>query len=159
MIYVGIDPGQKGAIAIIGESSTVCSWTKYMGWPTMFSKLKFIAESEEKLVCIEKLWGMPIRGCQGNWSLGGNYETWKALLGILKIPFIEAAPATWQPKILNTSKKKSAETKPLSIAYVNKRYPELDLPSRTKKDIDESSGVSDAICLALYGRMVTANLL
>ncbi len=155
MIYIGIDPGKTGAIAAIEQDNLRFAFT-FSNWKDMNRETTGLPDC---FICIEKLWGMPLRGCQGNFALGENYGAWKALLEMKQLPFIEAAPATWQPKILNTSKKKSKETKILSLQYVNKRYPALNLPMKTAKDISQNCGVSDAICLALYARAVHTNLI
>ena len=152
-IYVGIDPGQDGAIVIIHNDGQSVDAYPFTNFKDMFEVLKKL-QNHPTFICIEKLWAMPIRGSMANFSLGGNYTAWKALLEILGLSYVEAAPATWQPKILNTSKKKSAETKPLAIEYVNKRYPELGFTGKRAKDIKEYSGRADAICIALYGKTV-----
>lgn len=159
MIYVGIDPGEKGAIAYLNEDGSIKGY-KYFRELEVKELLKFFTYNSDDLrVVLEKLWGMPIRGCMGNWSLGGNFKCWQLMLELAGVSSIEVPPQTWQKHVLNTSKKKSADTKPLSLAYVNKRYPELNLPCKRKTDIDQYSGVSDAICMALYSRYLHLNKL
>jgi len=152
MIYIGIDPGASGAIAFVCPKGNVMSWLSYPDIK-MANLLSDLQKASYQCV-IEKLWGMPLRGSMGNWSLGSNYGRWQLLLELAGVSLIEAAPQTWQKAILHTTAKKSAETKIVSLAYVNKRFPELNLPAKRTKDINLFSGVSDAICMALYCRQL-----
>jgi len=160
MNYIGIDPGEKGAIAFLNESGAVINYClfKDISMKALLTDWSTTRVGQFTAV-IEKLWGMPIRGCQANWSLGGNYKNWQFLLDLADVSYVEIPPTTWQKFILHTSKKTSKETKKLSLAYVNKRYPDIDLPQRTIADRDSSSGVSDALCMALYCRHLHLNVL
>lgn len=163
MMFGGIDPGAKGGIAILDTDGDVCTYKYFVdfeNWKAVNFFLKGIKAAQEPLFfCLELVWGVPVWGSKMSFNFGGNFYNWKLLLELNDIPCIEKAPATWQPKILNISRKKSAETKKISVNYINKRFPQLNLPSKTLKDIDKSSGISDAVCLALFGRYTHSNTL
>lgn len=161
MKFIGIDPGNKGGIAVIGEGGLFvrCAYFENMpNWKAVDGFLKTL-KTESLFCCIEKVWGVPVWGSKMSFIFGGNFANWKLLLELNDIPYIEAAPITWQPKILNITRKKSVETKKISVNYINKRYPELQLPAKTLKQIDKSSGISDAMCLALFGRFAQSDIL
>lgn len=155
MIFCGIDPGQKGAVVFLSDSGEVLQYSHFQDikWSGDLFKY-FNLNSLDIRVVIEKLWGMPLRGSAGNWSLGYNCGQWKLLLELAGVSYVEVAPPTWQKEILKTTKEDTKKTKIKSLDYVNKRFPNLQLPCKKLKDIDLFSGVSDAICMALYCRQL-----
>lgn len=158
MIFIGIDPGEgSGAVAAVSEKAEVLEFEHFDTWKKSLSFLRRWGLADTLFICHEKLWGMPIRGSQGNWSLGGNYEGWKAIMEVNDYAYIEVAPNTWQPKIIGRFK--AGESKEASIAYVSKRFPQLNLPVRRVVDRKRSAGPADAICIALYGRMIHSNVI
>lgn len=156
MYFVGIDPGQTGAIAYFDtKSEKVFRFDKFedVVYGALLDHLR--ANKDSFRVVLERQWGRPVSGAAQSFCIGCNYCEWKLLLDLAQVSYVEVPPMTWQKKILNTSKKKSAETKPLAIKYVKKRFPELDIPAPKKKaDIDRYSGICDAICIALYGKFI-----
>lgn len=152
MIIAGIDPAAKGCIALIDENAKLI---EYKQFESRLKRYEYLMYKNPDLVFIEKLWGVPPSSAETNFNLGCHFCCDQFTLEILKISYEEVAAKTWQKKVLNfTGSKEPRASKKASIAFVSKKYPELQLPQRTIKDIDESSGIADAICIALYGRLL-----
>lgn len=152
MIFAGIDVGGKGCVALIDQDAKLLSHDMFT---TRMERLFFLKNHRPDKVYLEKQWGVPVSAAATNFNLGCHFCCDQFSLEILKIPYEEVAAKTWQLRVLNfRGSKKNRASKKASIAFVSKKYPELKLPQRTLKDIDESSGIADSICIALYGRMV-----
>lgn len=152
MIFAGTDPGGKGAIAYIDDDAKLVT---YRSFDSRMERYLFMKSNPPTVTYLEKLWAVPPSAAATNFNLGCHFCCDQFSLELLNIPYEEVAAKTWQLKVLNyRGSKKDRASKKASIAFVTKKYPELKLPQRTLKDIDESSGIADAICIALYGRMV-----
>lgn len=163
MSFCGIDCGGKGAIAFIGINAELLSYAQYESHQDYMLDLK---SHKPVLTMIEKLWGIPVSSAATNFDLGSHFGKTQLILELTESPYQEVAAQTWQGKILNyrgnkiikgAAKKK--ESKLASINFVQKKYPQVVLPVKTLKNIDESSGIADAICIALYARFIHLNLI
>lgn len=165
MQYIGIDPGAKGAVAVLddrlqlitaeplpmltnGEVDAAELYRNLWHYPLL---------PEPTLAIIEKVSAMPGQGVTSMFNFGRNVGELKATLKILKIPYVEITPLAWKKKVLaglpwktkNEADKKRAKL--VAVTYVERRFPEANLrgPRGGIKD-----GVADAICLAIYGKVV-----
>lgn len=139
MWYAGIDPGAKGAWAVVDSEGRLIARSEFSGWTDAADFLR--NRDTEGLLGIEKVHAAPGNGVSSSFSFGANYGGWLALLEVLKVPHVHVPPQSWQPKMLGSFP--AGDSKKASIAYVNRRYPGLNLKAK-------DSGVSDAICIALY---------
>lgn len=157
MIFCGIDPGDKGALAFINEAGTLIQHKQFS---SRMERYEYLLKDTPDVVYLEKLWGIPPSAAATNFNLGCHFCCDQFIMELLKISYQEVAAKTWQLRVLNyRGSNKNRASKKASIAFVTKKYPELKLPQRTLKDIDEYSGIADAICIALYGRFVHMNLI
>lgn len=155
MIACGIDAGLKGGIAIINGRKVV----DLLLMPTFTRNdraevdsvkvLNIIEHYHISALAIERLWAFSRDGSQGNFTFGMNYGK---LLGVID-PIIDIVymptPKEWQKKLLGAEC--AGHTKESSIAYVQRRWPYVDLtPGQKRKPSD---GLADAVCLAEYARM------
>jgi len=155
MIIAGIDPGSKGAIVCIDDKEVI---TAYLRYSTRVERYQFLEKHRPSLVFLEKLWGVPPSSAATNFNLGCHYCCDEFALELLGIPYEIVAAKTWQLSVLNfRGSKKDRESKKSSISFVTRRYPDLKLPQKTLKEIDESSGIADALCIAIYGRRISNN--
>lgn len=113
-IYLGIDPGKNGGLAIVGarEDATKMPGTERDLWDC-FARLAEDTGLHPHAV-IEKVGGY-IRGSQGNigsamFNFGVGYGMLKMALVAAHIPFEEVTPRTWQ-KSVGISPKRKAESK------------------------------------------------
>lgn len=162
-MFCGFDCGEKGAIAFIDAEAKLVSYAQYESHQDYMIDLKGF---KPILTAVEKLWGYPVSSAGANFNLGWHYGRTQLILEQCGVSYQEVAAQTWQGQILNyrgnkvikgAAKKK--ESKMASIGFVQKKYPQVVLPSKTLKQIDESSGIADAICIALYARFIHLNLI
>ena len=144
MIYIGIDPGVKGGIAVIGES-----FTKAYPMPTTTKEkngLLAILCTTRATAIVEKVQVMGRAfGAKAALSYGQGYGELIGILTALDCKIVEVAPATWK-KGMNVNSDKNT-----SILKAERLFPEVSLyPSeRCKKPSD---GLAEALLLAEYGR-------
>lgn len=93
MIFIGIDPGVNGAIAVIDDDLNV----------SVFQLKKHEIEDvlegyagRRAMACLEKVNATPQMGVVSAFTFGGAYAAVKTALRCFKIPFAEVAPTKWQ---------------------------------------------------------------
>lgn len=143
MIYIGIDPGQKGAMAFIGDAGiTVIPFDegRYLG------HLKALAypPCAAKAV-VEHVNAMPGQGVTSMFNFGKGFGWLLGVLDAYGIPYELVRPQKWKKEYSVTGDKNS------SIAVCKRLFPEVSLlpTTRCKKDSD---GMAEALLMAEYAR-------
>lgn len=150
-IYLGIDPGKKGGLAIVDDSSKQWSpevWAMPELLTITFTLLQY-AKSVGCKAIIEKAQPMPKQGVSSVFSYGMNYGIIIGMLIALEIPYIEVRPATWKKKILEGVADKT--DKKSSIEAALRLFPGVNLYPTERSKIP-SDGIAEAILIAEYGR-------
>lgn len=163
-VWVGVDPGRSGAMALIEERiahpaseqrERVEAWPTPMLDPKHYD-LQGIANwfSDWKpliaLVTVEILHPMPAKFRGGAANFGrGESRGWFWMLTALGIPVLPVAPQTWQ-RVMHQGARGEG-TKARSIDTALRLFPGVSLleSDRAKK---YSDGLADAVCLAEFGR-------
>lgn len=143
MIYIGIDPGKKGAIALLSGGTIHVSTFDRKRYA---STLKSAAESDEgALCCLEHVGARPGQGVTSMFSFGENFGFIQGLLTAYSIPFELVRPQKWKKEFSITSNKNK------SIAVCKRLFPDVSLlpTARCTKDND---GIAEALLLALYAK-------
>lgn len=155
-IVIGIDPGVSGAWAVTdGEE---IAYFKYPGNVyDVIDQLRYLLDKGKviKMAVLEKVSGDPRWGYR-NFTFGMNFGEWKGILSTLGIPYCLVAPGVWQRSILDSvkktprraTKKNSKRDKGLSVEFLQRRYPKLNL-------LKSYHNQADAICMALYAKKHT----
>lgn len=157
-MIVGIDPGLGGAMAAFGGSIPPDDFRLTL-MPTMgdgkartLNLVDIVAwlsahrESPEMCVWLEKVHSMPGQGVASSFKFGRGVGQIEGLCAGLGISLLYVTPQAWKKQVLEGMNWKG--NKECSIEYVRARYPLLQLPKSKAK----ANGISDAICIALYGR-------
>lgn len=116
-IYIGIDPGQSGSIAIITSDSikTFNLSNTEADIATFLNETIESINKEEKCTIhclIEKVWAWPGQSSNSTGVLMQNYGFLRGLLIALKIPFTEITAKKWQKHFLvKTTTSKDGKTK------------------------------------------------
>lgn len=130
MIYVGIDPGVTGSIAILEvgvdrpvlmavfDTPSIQATTgkknkqgkpgmkNVYNLPGMAELLRVYAEGPDLVqVVIEKAQPMPDQGAVSMFGYGVGWGMWLGILAALKLPYTMAHPATWKRALMFDSKK------------------------------------------------------
>ncbi len=167
MIYIGVDPGLKGAIAIMSDQwqPHVYPMPLYQGEIDVAMVVKVIkslagpfeSPAPKMFVTVEKLQPMPARDSRGK-QLGGhvaNYNRgvsmgWHWMLTALEIDHEMVPHQTWQATMLAGTPGLSSKQKSINAAQL--RFPGVSL-LRTPRSRKPDDGSSDALLIAEYGRI------
>lgn len=147
-IWIGIDPGQGGAIAMIGaeELLTVIDWP---GDEITAAEIMrdAVISCDIKLCALEMVGSFsPAGRKQGGVSMfkfGTNWGIWRGILAALQIPFIMVRPQEWQKGLV--PKKAEGDDKP-SLAVARRLFPDAEL------HLKKHHGRADALLLAHYAK-------
>ena len=131
-LFVGIDPGAKGALAAIDEKNCIIAG---FDWPgdeiqtaakvreflddhTVYNPIKE-GRPFQLYAALEYVHSRPGQGVASVFSFGANYGIWQGVLASFQIPYMIVSPKEWQKGILKkislptsmTQLLKNAETK------------------------------------------------
>lgn len=161
MIYIGIDPGLDGAVAVVDPGNTSCT----MVWdtPTLTVKsargtrreyaLRRMAQFLEPYngsICpvavayIENVHAMPGQGVRSMFTMGYGVGAWEGILAALGIIYTRVTPQRWKAAMLDGMGK----DKDAGRMRAMQLFPDRAVLFERKKD----DGRADAILIAEYGR-------
>ena len=149
-LFIGIDPGQSGALAMIDEINDVIVLSDWpgdeIGAAAIVREIKMKADHHKStlLGAIEYVHSMPGQGHVGPFTFGANYGIWRGILAMAQIPFFLVRPQQWQKGII----KKAQDKKP-ALAAASRLFPNAELygPRGGGKD-----GRADALLIAHWCR-------
>lgn len=149
MIYIGIDPGKNGGIAIIITSNVDSNFNKVVS-SEKYSDDNLLntcrAFTGANVVCVlEKVNTMPGQGVVSMFNFGQNFGFIQGVLKAYGIPYELVTPQKWKKEFSCTSDKNT------SIEVCKRLFPSVNLKAtdRCKKDHD---GMAEALLIAEYGR-------
>lgn len=140
MIYVGIDPGKSGALAVISDDGSVSVVPFDPG--TYKATLRYAAGPTRAV--LEHVTAMPKQGVTGMFNFGENFGYIKGLLEANEIPYELVRPQKWKKEFGISDKNASIEVCKRLFPYVCLRRTE-----RCRKDDD---GLAEALLMAEYAR-------
>jgi len=143
--WVGVDPGAKGAAAIITENGAA----EAVAYPGDVSQAAEIIRGWKavyriQLVALERVHSMPGQGVCGVFRFGENFGAWQGILSAMEIPHVLVTPQTWQKGVIVPSDGASSKARALAVA--RRLYPAVDLHRKS------DDGKADALLLAMYAR-------
>lgn len=151
MIYIGIDPGITGAVAIIDGQEI-----EFHDTPVIRAEGKSRIDSLRcaEILCdlslirgtviIERVHAMPKQGVTSMFTFGYGAGIWEGILAALKIRYQFATPQAWK-KIMMAGEPKGQDSR----LVARRLYPvQCEEALSRKKD----HGRADALLLAEYGR-------
>lgn len=143
MIYIGIDPGKSGAMALIfgGMDETVL---------VPFDDQKYCnvlrnTSGQRVLTCLEHVGAMPRQGVTSMFHFGENFGYIKGLLEANGIPYELVRPQKWKKEFGITGDKNS------SIEVCKRLFPGVSL-RRTDRCRKDDDGMAEALLMAEYAR-------
>lgn len=159
MLYIGIDPGQTGGIAVIQNHKVISvtpmilagKFIDVIGTTFYFKEImKFVDSPLRITACIEKVHSMPQQGVSSSFKFGRHTGTMYGIVGALGIPLFEVTPQKWKKVVLEgTAKDKAA-----AADFCSRVYPYISLLA-TERSRKPHTGIVDAICIARYASLET----
>ena len=152
MIWIGIDPGQKGGYAlIIAKEEKIDNGVYVYPWddnefPAKMRGIKHLADNPIMVACVEKVGARPGQGTVSMFNFGKSAGYIEGVLSALGIPYQLVPPNKWKKEFSLIGQDKQA-----SIVTCRKLFPELDL-KRTERCRTDSDGKAEATLLAEYAR-------
>lgn len=161
MLYLGVDPGESGAWAVIDENCKLINAALYK------EDRQLELTPPYALAAIEKVHSMPRQGVVSTFTFAENYGRWQGYLAGLGVPYHLVTPQRWQKEILDFQI--TREQKPVIeserefgrrtarnrriikegiVDFVRRQVPGAKQVITLKKHWD----IADAICIALYAR-------
>ena len=146
-IYVGIDPGKKGAMAIMGYSNT--TGERYMMKIIPFDPQEYIKTLKQfngATVCIEQVHSLPREGVKSVWSFGQTYGWLLGVLDAVGLSYQTVPPNLWKKdfSLLRAEKKQSIEV-------CKRLFPGIEL-KRTDRCRNDDDNMADAALICEYAR-------
>ncbi len=140
MIYIGIDPGYKGGIALIDDDNHAYAYKMPSTEMDIYQLIRDISlrYNDEYFALLEKVHSMPQQGVKSTFTFGMHYGFLRACLMACSIPFDDISPAKWQRKLNCLSRGDKNITK----AKAQQLFPELKI----------THYVSDALLIAYYNK-------
>ena len=146
-IYIGVDPGKKGAMAIMGYSNTMGE--RYMMKIIPFDPQEYIKTLKQfngATVCIEQVHSLPHEGVKSVWSFGQTYGWLLGVLDAVGLSYQTVPPNLWKKdfSLLRTDKKQSIEV-------CKRLFPGIEL-KRTDRCRNDDDNMADAALICEYAR-------
>lgn len=151
MIFIGVDPGARGAFSVVNDKSELLEyWVMGELYDMRLKLLPYV--DDLKVVAIEKAQAMARHGVkQGAASMFKYGKGYGKLLGMfetLQLPHEEITPMTWMPKMYGKMEKGTSKIKGMELCKA--MHPDHSfIPKRCRKMHD---GVCDATMIAHYAR-------
>jgi Holliday junction resolvasome RuvABC endonuclease subunit len=144
MRFIGIDPGQKGGIAVLDEN-TALVWDMPEGAPQIANLLREI-KTDDCLAAIEAVHSMPGQGVSSSFKFGMGTGVIHGALAALRMPFVLVTPQRWQKAVFDSA---GGDTKVKSLDLARRLFPDVDLHRKC------DHGKSDALLIALWLKRTT----
>lgn len=153
MIFIGIDPGKSGGIAVISSNDPAIEVFPIplagdeIDMVAIWMRLKRYCLGYNMACYIEKVGAMPKQGVTSMFSFGFTTGALHAIVACLEIPRYLVTPQAWKKEILaGTAKDKAA-----AIEYCAKAYPGVNLFATERSKVCHD-GMADALCIATYAK-------
>lgn len=151
-VFIGVDPGKKGAYAVIRENADGTQNVSAKAWDDeqfvndMTDLVSWAERRNGNVFCVvEKVGAMPGQGVTSMFSFGKSCGYIEGVLRALKIPYELVIPQKWKKEWSLTNDKN------LSIETCKKLYPDVSLKA-TERCRNDSDGLAEAILIATYAK-------
>lgn len=145
--YIGLDPGKKGAMAIIGHSNTtgetyMCKIIPYD--PQEY--IKALKQYNGATVCIEHVHSISKQGIASSFTFGVRYGWLLGMLDTIGVSYQAVSPQKWKKDFGLLRSEKS-----MSVEVCQHLLPNANL-YRTERCKKPDDGMAEAALLALYAK-------
>ena len=145
MTVIGIDPGKKGAMAIIESTPDGIGHVKIIPFePSDY--ISALKRYSGATVCIEQVQSLPREGVKSVWSFGQTYGWLLGVMDALGVSYQAVPPNKWKREysLLRAEKKQSIEV-------CKRLFPNVSL-KRTDRCKTDDDNMADSLLLCEYAR-------
>ena len=142
MIWIGIDPGKAGAMAVIQDNDVAVIPFKQDDY---IRYLKDIKQNHPCVCCIEDVHSLPREGVPSAHNFGRSVGWLLGVLDAIGIPYQPITPQKWKKEFGLTSDKAQ------SIEVCKRLFPDVNL-KRTERSKKDDDNCAEACLLALYAK-------
>lgn len=121
-MYIGIDPGKTGAVAILDDKGKYFDVLDFDD-PRLLETLTELSPVLN-FAFLEKVHSMPGQGVVSTFSFGENFGWWQGVLGAIGVPYVFVRPQDWMKRF--SLQKSSPSDKP-GLEVARKLFPEAPL--------------------------------
>ena len=146
--FVGVDPGQSGALAIIYDGGAIVQTYDEREYALLLRTFK--NSGYDMHTVVEHVGAMPKQGVSSTFKFGQNFGFILGLMTAFEIPFELVRPQKWKKEFSCTSDKNT------SIAVAQRLFPKADL-RRTPRCSKPHDGHAEALLMAEYCRRKCRN--
>lgn len=154
MVFIGIDPGKKGGVAILRDDKVVLSLNRMPSTDLETSRIfsECVSGTSNVHAMLERVHSRPGQSSVATFTFGTGYGFLKGCLSSFKISYDEVLPKKWQ-KCFNVSPRKKGESRTQFKDRLRGIASSL-FPQETvwEKTLDEQRSVCDALLIAEYCR-------
>lgn len=145
-VYIGIDPGKKGAMAILREdgSSIIYPFSE-AGYKEVLADYSTENFKRRAKCCLEHVSAMPGNGSVSMFNFGENFGFIQGLLTAYEIPYELVRPQKWKKEFSVTADKNQA------IDVCKRLFPNEILKRTDRCKVDDSN-FAEALLMAEYAR-------
>lgn len=140
MIYIGIDPGKEGGLALLqGEEIQAFRYDRDT-YRCILSDLR----GESAICCLEQVGARPGQGVTSMFHFGEGFGWIQGTLEAYGIPYELVRPQKWKKEFSVTADKNT------SIQVCKRLFPSLNLiPPKCRKEHD---GMAEAALMAMFAK-------
>lgn len=168
MYFLGIDPGQEGALVLIDSKRQVLLFkkmpiitiksnnktTKHYDILNLVAFFKIIKEQyADTHIYIEQIGAAPEQGVTSMFTMGMGFGLILGIIGAMEIPHTRVRPNIWKGKLMaGLPKEKLA-----SCVAASRLFPKsVDMLRTTKGKLDHN--IADALLIAEWGRLHSSSI-
>lgn len=140
MIYIGIDPGKDGAMALLTDKSVTIIPFDERGYEIALANIR----GSDTLCCLERVGAMPKQGVTSMFKFGENFGFIRGLLQANGIPYELVTPQKWKKEFGATDKNSA-------VTVCGRLFPSVSL-MRTERCKKPHDGMAEALLMAEYVR-------
>jgi len=161
-VVIGIDPGLRGAVAVLGvnDRKFTASFTMPIAKVGKRNQIDlsviirlfttFRSTFDIQLLAIEHPQTFPGEGAVGAFSYGQGFGMILGVLRTLAVPYSTIKPQAWKADSLSGTQRDKAA----AVSFVSSLFPNVNLcPGRSVKPHD---GIADAFCIAEHARRLVS---
>lgn len=141
MIWIGIDPGAKGALALVSENQAEV----FPFDPDFYIQRLRETREHECICCIEAVHSITGQGIASSFKFGQTYGWLLGMLDAIGIPYQPITPQKWKKEFGLTSDKAQ------SVEVCRRLYPDVGL-KRTERSKKDDDNLAEALLLATYAK-------